>query len=67
MSNAKVKITIKPRKSDGSGTAIAVVPVSVEERRSGKMFYQTKAKITVSPKRTANGEPRPKRKPRKAR
>jgi len=65
---AKVKVSAKPVKN-GTGTLIARVPVSVEKNTnpSGKVFYQTKAKVTISPTRLANGQPRPKHRSKKTR
>ena len=46
MSKAKVKVTVKPVKK-GSGTLLASVPVAVvkNDNPSGKMMYETRARI----------------------
>ena len=60
MSRAKLKITVKERKSGQGGKLIARIPLTVEknDNPSGKRFYQTKAQITLRPKTTKGGRPR---------
>lgn len=60
MSKAKVKVTVRARKSGQGGMLLTRVPIAVEQNDnpSGKRLYQTKAQLTIRPKTTRGGRPR---------
>lgn len=64
MSRAKVKISVKSKKSAQGGTLLARVPIAIEknDKPSGERLYQTKAQVSVRVKTTIGGKPRVSRK-----
>lgn len=60
MSRAKLKITVKERKSGQGGKLLTRIPLTVEknDNPSGKLMYKTKAKTLIDIRTTRNGKPR---------
>lgn len=64
MSRAKLKITVRERKSGQGGKLLTRIPLTVEknDNPSGKRLYQTKAQVSIRAKTTIGGKPRVSRK-----
>ena len=60
MSKTKVKVTVRSGKPSNGGTLLASVPVTIAktDKPKGQFMYQTKAKVLVRIRTTANGQPR---------
>lgn len=59
MSKAKVKVSVKQKTGQG-GNLLARVPLSIEKnaKPSGEKMYQTKAQVTIRPKKAKGGRAR---------